>query len=100
MKFSTVGIAVLASGVLAAPQGKGKAKGNPLTGALESFIGGSIEKNLEKQTGKKRPTGPDTFELRACVPAVLVVARGTSETGNVVSNTASPIHWLPGSIKN
>ena len=79
MKFSTVGIAALASGVLAAPQG------NPLTSALESFIGSSIEKNLEKQTGKKRPVGPDKFELRGCVPAVLVVARGTSETGNVVS---------------
>jgi hypothetical protein len=86
MKFSTVAIAALASSVLAAPQG------NPFTSALESLVGSSIEKNLEKQTGKKRPTGPDKFELKACVPAVLVVARGTSETGNVVSYISSTIN--------
>jgi hypothetical protein len=88
MKYSTICIATLASSVLAAPQG------NPLTNALESFVGSSIEKNLEKQTGKKRPTGPDKFDLNACVPAVLVVARGTSETGNVVSNIHSAIDFL------
>jgi hypothetical protein len=80
MRLSTVGIAALAGSVLAAPQG------NPITNALESLIGSTIEKNLEKQTGKKRPVGPDTFELKACVSSVLVVARGTSETGNVVSS--------------
>lgn len=79
MKFSVVAIAALSS-VLAAPQG------NPLTSGLENLVGKSIEKNLERQTGKKRPTGPDTFRLNRCVPAVLVVARGTSETGNVVSH--------------
>jgi hypothetical protein len=87
MKLSVVAIA-LTSGVLAAPQG------NLLTGGLESVIGKSIEKNLEKQTGKKRPTGPDTFQLQRCVPAVLVVARGTSETGNVVSRVSSAINEL------
>jgi hypothetical protein len=88
MRFSTVGIATLASSVLAAPQG------NLLTGAIESLIGSSIEKSLEKQTGKKRPVGPDMFELKACVPNVLVVARGTSETGNVVSYIPSAINRL------
>jgi hypothetical protein len=86
MKFSTVCVTALASNVFAAPQG------NLITNALESFIGNSIEKNLEKQTGKKRPVGPDTFELKACVPAVLVVARGTSETGNaVITSLLRPI---------
>jgi len=79
MKFSLVAIAALTSSVLAEPQG------NPLTNGLENMVGKAIEKNLENKTGKKRPTGPDTFSLRRCVPAVLVVARGTSESGNVVS---------------
>jgi len=84
MKFSVVAIAAL-SGVLAAPQG------NLLTSGLENLVGKSIEKNLEKQTGKKRPTGPDTFSLRRCVPAVLVVARGTSESGNVGTFIGGPV---------
>jgi len=84
MKFSVVAIAAL-SGVLAAPQG------NLLTSGLENLVGKSIEKNLEKQTGKKRPTGPDTFRLNRCVPAVLIVARGTSETGNVGTIIGGPI---------
>jgi hypothetical protein len=87
MKFSVVALAALTSSVLAAPQG------NPLTSGLESMIGQSIEKNLEKQTGKKRPTGPDTFQLKRCVPAVLIVARGTSETGNVVSCVSSAMSY-------
>jgi hypothetical protein len=86
MKLSTVGIAALAGGVLAAPQG------NPVSGALESLIGTTIEKSLEKQTGKKRPVGPDNFNLNACVPDVLIVARGTSETGNVVRYISSAIN--------
>jgi hypothetical protein len=85
MKFSAVAIAALTSGALAAPQR------NPLTSGLENIIGKSIEKNVEKQTGKKRPTGPDTFQLSRCVPAVLVVARGTSESGNVVSCLSSKL---------
>ena len=86
MRFSTVIIAALASSVLAAPQG------NPLSSALDGLIGGMIEKSLEKQTGKKRPVGPDKFELKACVPNVLIVARGTSDTGNVVSNISSVLN--------
>ena len=89
MKFSVAAIAALTSSVFAAPQG------NPLTSGLESIIGKTIEKNVEKQTGKKRPTGPDTFQLRRCVPAVLIVARGTSETGNVVSSVSSTVNKLP-----
>jgi hypothetical protein len=85
MKYSVLAIAALACNVLALPQ-------NLLTGGLENLIGKSIEKNVEKQTGKKRPTGPDTFQLTRCVPAVLVVARGTSESGNVVSCAPLAIH--------
>jgi hypothetical protein len=85
MKLSTIGIATLASIVLAAPQGFS------LSGALDGLIGSVIESNLERQTGKKRPTGPDNFVLNGCVPNVLVVARGTSETGNVVSYISSAI---------
>ena len=85
MKLSTIGIATLASSVLAAPQGFS------LSSALDGLIGGVIESNLERQTGKKRPTGPDNFELKECVPNVLVVARGTSDTGNVVSYIPSAI---------
>jgi hypothetical protein len=88
MKFSVVTIAAITSRVLAAPQG------NPLTNGLDSMIGKLIEKNLENKTGKKRPTGPDTFQLKRCVPAVLIVARGTSETGNVVSCISSAINKL------
>jgi hypothetical protein len=79
MKFSIIAIAAFISNVLAVPQG------NPLTNGLETFVGKAIEKNLENKTGKKRPTGPDAFSLKRCVPAVLIVARGTSESGNVVS---------------
>jgi hypothetical protein len=85
MKFLVVAIAALTSSVLAAPQG------NPLTNGLENLVGKTIEKNLENKTGKKRPTGPDTFSLKRCVPAVLIVARGTSESGNVVSCVSSAI---------
>jgi hypothetical protein len=85
MKLSTIGIATLASSVLAAPQGFS------LSGALDGLIGGVIEGSLTLQTGKKRPTGPDNFDLKGCVPNVLVVARGTSETGNVVSYISSAI---------
>ena len=88
MKFSVVTISAITSRVLAAPQG------NPLTNGLDSMIGKLIEKNLENKTGKKRPTGPDTFQLKRCVPAVLIVARGTSETGNVVSCISSAINKL------
>jgi hypothetical protein len=79
MKFLAVAITALTSSVLATPQG------NPLTNGLETLVGKTIEKNLENKTGKKRPTGPDSFSLRRCVPAILIVARGTSESGNVVS---------------
>jgi hypothetical protein len=89
MKYSIIGIAAFASSVLAAPQ-------NPFTSGLESLIGSSIEKNLERQTGKKRPVGPDTFDLRNCVASVLIVARGTSETGNVVSYISFMISQLAG----
>jgi hypothetical protein len=85
MKFLVIAVAALTSSVLAAPQG------NPLTNGLENLVGKTIEKNLENKTGKKRPTGPDTFSLKRCVPAVLIVARGTSESGNVVSCVSSAI---------
>jgi len=84
MKFLAVAIAALISSVLATPQG------NPLTNGLENLVGKTIEKNLENKTGKKRPTGPDTFSLKRCVPDVLIVARGTSESGNVGTFIGGP----------
>ena len=78
MKLSTVGIVTLASGIQAAPQFS-------ISSLLDPIIAGLYEVSLSVQMGKTRPKGVDTFSLSGCTPNVLIVARGTSETGNVVS---------------
>jgi hypothetical protein len=84
MKLSTIGIATLVSSVLAAPAPRPQFS---IAGLMDPLIGGLIEGSLSLQMGKTRPKGPDNFDVPKgpCnVANILVVARGTSDSGNVV----------------